>query len=226
MWVSPDPIDRFHPQSSTLALNLYQYGLWNPLRYTDPEGREEEDEAGKSGVFQRIFQTYRNVREAISRKVGEFVERGIRPAGGATRPGMTPEELAEATGISVEEAQAALHIGIGERFAGEVGEISEAGTREAIDFGAVTLATKGLAAAARGAAAGNLKALSKSRIKALGIDAEALKADIVGSAGGRYNIAADQAGNVFLTSVQKGAGPPISTGFTLESLAELFPLGR
>jgi RHS repeat-associated protein len=43
LWQSSDPIDRFNPQSPTIGLNLYQYGLLNPLRYTDPHGLEEVD---------------------------------------------------------------------------------------------------------------------------------------------------------------------------------------
>lgn len=33
--------DRFGPYSPTIGLNLYQYGLLNPLIYIDPNGRSE-----------------------------------------------------------------------------------------------------------------------------------------------------------------------------------------
>jgi len=41
VWQSADPIDRFGPQSPSIGLNLYQYGLWSPLKYSDPTGRDE-----------------------------------------------------------------------------------------------------------------------------------------------------------------------------------------
>lgn len=44
VWQSADPIDRFTPKSPTIGLNLYQYGLFNPVRMTDPDGRLEYDQ--------------------------------------------------------------------------------------------------------------------------------------------------------------------------------------
>lgn len=85
----------------------------------------------------------------------------------------------------------------------------------------------GIAGVGPGAAArigsGNLKNVSKGQLRRLGIDAEAMKADFVGAGGGRFNIAADQAGNVFLTPVRKGNGPPVETGLMLDELSNLFP---
>ena len=52
MWQSGDPIDRFNAQSSTIGLNLYQYGLQNPVRYTDPQGLDEEDQ--NKGIVERL----------------------------------------------------------------------------------------------------------------------------------------------------------------------------
>jgi RHS repeat-associated protein len=42
-WVSADPIYRYTPKFSSTALNLYQYGLLNPLKYIDPDGTLEYD---------------------------------------------------------------------------------------------------------------------------------------------------------------------------------------
>ena len=85
----------------------------------------------------------------------------------------------------------------------------------------------GIAGVGPGAAArigsGNLKNVSKGQLRRLGIDAEAMKADFVGAGGGRFNIAADQAGKVFLTPVRKGNGPPVETGLMLDELSNLFP---
>lgn len=74
--------------------------------------------------------------------------------------------------------------------------------------------------------AGNLKTLKLARLKRMGVDAAAVKEDIVGRAGGRYNLAVDEAGNVFLTPVKKGAGAPVETGLTLNELPSLYPLRR
>ncbi len=42
-WLSTDPMDRFTSTSPVLALNLYEYALWNPLRFVDPHGTAEKD---------------------------------------------------------------------------------------------------------------------------------------------------------------------------------------
>ena len=44
LWQSADPLlSRFSSQTPIIALNLYQYGLLNPCRYTDPDGTSELD---------------------------------------------------------------------------------------------------------------------------------------------------------------------------------------
>ncbi len=74
-------------------------------------------------------------------------------------------------------------------------------------------------------AAGDLKVQKNNRLKNKGIDAEAAKEDIVGRGnGGKFNIAVGPDGKVYLVPVRKGAGPPVATDFTLEDLAEIYPL--
>jgi hypothetical protein len=74
---------------------------------------------------------------------------------------------------------------------------------------------------------GDLKVLSKSRIKQLGFDAEAFKADIVGQKGGaKFNIAVGPTGEIYLVPVRPGATPPVPTGHTIHELPNMmYPLG-
>jgi hypothetical protein len=70
-----------------------------------------------------------------------------------------------------------------------------------------------------GSTAGNMKVLSKKQLKKLGIDAEAFKREIVPkNQGKRFNIAIDQADNIFLVPVRPGAQDPVATGLTLEEI--------
>jgi hypothetical protein len=72
-----------------------------------------------------------------------------------------------------------------------------------------------------------LKVLNSKQLKKLGIDAEAFKADEVGSrAGAKFNISADRDGNISLTPVKKGSIEPVPTNSTLESAAEHYPLDK
>jgi hypothetical protein len=57
-------------------------------------------------------------------------------------------------------------------------------------------------------------------------DAEDLKKSIVGDQGSRFNISVGDYGDVFLTPVRRGAGPPVETGFMLDELPDLFPFRR
>ena len=84
----------------------------------------------------------------------------------------------------------------------------------------------GAAENVRGIVNGNLNKVGSSRLKDLGIDAEAVKRDLVGSAGGRFNLSVDGAGNVFLTPVKRGAGEPVPSFSTLDELSQMFPMGR
>jgi hypothetical protein len=76
----------------------------------------------------------------------------------------------------------------------------------------------------RAVVSGNLNKLKDSRLKMLGIDAEAVKKDILGRAGGKFNLSVDDTGSVFLTPVRPGAAPPVPTLSTLDQLAAEFPL--
>lgn len=61
----------------------------------------------------------------------------------------------------------------------------------------------------------------------MGIDAEAFKADEVGSKqGAKFNMAADSDGNVSLVPVKKGAGDPVPTNQKLDEVAENYPLEK
>jgi hypothetical protein len=75
---------------------------------------------------------------------------------------------------------------------------------------------------------GNLRALKTSRLRNLGIDAEKFKDDIVPGAGSKFNIATNEKGQVFLTPVQTGknAPDPLETGYTIDQLPEIYPLGK
>ena len=71
---------------------------------------------------------------------------------------------------------------------------------------------------------GNFKTLSSGRLKSLGIDAHALKADFVGESNmSMYNIATDKAGNVVLTPVRKGS-VVVETGMSVNDAVEVFPV--
>jgi hypothetical protein len=72
-----------------------------------------------------------------------------------------------------------------------------------------------------GGSAGDLKNLSKGERKK--IDAEAFKKDLVGRAGGKFNIAKDSQGNLHLVPVRKGSGSAQPTGITWDQALEWFP---
>ena len=73
---------------------------------------------------------------------------------------------------------------------------------------------------------GNVKVLKKGRLKSHGIDAEALKADIVGSKqASKFNVAIGPNGDVILVPVMKGSLPPVKTPYIFDDLLDLFPLG-
>jgi RHS repeat-associated protein len=54
VWQSADPIDRFNAKSPTIGLNLYQYGLLNPIRHFDPNGLFEDDALLKERTTDRV----------------------------------------------------------------------------------------------------------------------------------------------------------------------------
>jgi len=88
--------------------------------------------------------------------------------------------------------------------------------------GAVTSAVMAVVKPAKG-----LKVLNKKQLKKMGIDAEAFKADEVGSKqGAKFNMAADGDGNVSLVPVKKGAGDPVPTNIKLDEVAEHYPLEK
>jgi len=72
-WVSADPIDRFNAQSPPLGLNLYQYGLNNPVRFVDPTGREEEE----SGWGKAIANWFKEQNKKVSESTNRQIEQGI-----------------------------------------------------------------------------------------------------------------------------------------------------
>ena len=59
VWLTTDPADRMKPDETSVALNLYQYGTWNPIRFIDPDGRTEKDSSQRIAL---IFKTERNPR--------------------------------------------------------------------------------------------------------------------------------------------------------------------
>ena len=70
---------------------------------------------------------------------------------------------------------------------------------------------------------GNFKKLKDSKLKSIGVDAHAAKADYVGKANvSKYNISVDNAGAVILTPVKKG-GAPVSTGMSIDEMGRLYP---
>ncbi len=70
---------------------------------------------------------------------------------------------------------------------------------------------------------GNFKKLSDGQLKALRVDAHALKAEFVGKANvSRFNIAVNEEGAVVLTPVRMGEAP-VTTGMRIDELAGEFP---
>ncbi len=54
-WESADPANRLDAKLSPIGLNLYQYGLQNPVRVTDPNGRLEDDPRNPAGPLTRAY---------------------------------------------------------------------------------------------------------------------------------------------------------------------------
>jgi RHS repeat-associated protein len=129
-WISADPIDRFNAQSPPTALNLYQYGLLNPLRLIDPTGREEEP-----GLLGKIADWYvaqkTKLVNAVGQKTREATE-GIVSEGKYNEAAKQYEE----NGV---EALPGYGQGAGERF-GQAGEFL---TEKAADIGETVAIEKG-----------------------------------------------------------------------------------
>jgi RHS repeat-associated protein len=72
---------------------------------------------------------------------------------------------------------------------------------------------------------GDLRAVKERKLESDGIDAHELKNDFVGDRGGHFNISVEAgSGDVYLTSVRRGAAEPIKTGLRYEQLADTYPL--
>jgi RHS repeat-associated protein len=79
----------------------------------------------------------------------------------------------------------------------------------------------------KGPKKGDLRAVKERKLEHDGIDAHRLKDDFVGDRGGQYNISVESSsGDVYLTSVRRGAAEPIKTGLRYEQLAETYPLSQ
>ncbi len=100
-WISTDPIDRFNAQSPPLGLNLYQYGLNNPVRLIDPTGREES-----GSIFTKLADWY----HAQTEKFGKWVGEKFAQARGAAQESQI-SQIEQATGeasTEVRQAEAGL----------------------------------------------------------------------------------------------------------------------
>jgi RHS repeat-associated protein len=74
---------------------------------------------------------------------------------------------------------------------------------------------------------GDLKAVKEKKLEKDGIDAHAVKKDVVGSRGGQYNISVDSStSEVYLTPVRRGAAEPVNTGLKYVDLAKTYPLRK
>src|SRR5262249_22020339 len=84
----------------------------------------------------------------------------------------------------------------------------------------------GLAGDDDSASAGDIRSVSDGQLKRDGIDAHAVKNDVLGRGApvAQWNIGTDNDGNVFLVPRQKSSGEaPIGTGYKYDELPELFP---
>jgi RHS repeat-associated protein len=243
-WISPDPLAIGGSMEATgRSHNAYTFVLGNPYLLIDPSGLRGVPGTEIDGLFlETIDESPAQIaawmdivgdqQRAARLKTGAAVAGlfgvtavvgaaiGVTAAVGPAAVGSFLLEegaeaaLEEATGIPViidpvDLLEAGLKKGAREAAKETVAEVVEHAPR-------VTGPGTGVGpGAALRRAAGNLKNLTKGRIKQLGFDAEAVKSEIVVGAGGRFNIAVEQGGErIFLTPVKKGAGPPIDTGFT------------
>jgi RHS repeat-associated protein len=88
-WLSVDPADRLNAGSQPVALDLYQYGAWNPQRFVDADGRLETDQSapgnGVGGVTGAGSAAMSRVPVPGSGGLGmEFWPRGWTPKGGSS----------------------------------------------------------------------------------------------------------------------------------------------
>jgi len=75
--------------------------------------------------------------------------------------------------------------------------------------------------------AGDLRKLKDGRLEKMGVDAHALKQDVVGKSNiSKYNVSQGPGGKVYLTPVQKGSTPFVETPYTFDQLPDIFPTGE
>ncbi len=79
-WLSVDPALRFDASGNVRPLNAYQYAYWNPVRITDPDGREEpEGEPSPPGFLDTIEQKWDSFWNGVS---DSFAAKGREIIGG------------------------------------------------------------------------------------------------------------------------------------------------
>jgi RHS repeat-associated protein len=222
-FLSPDTA-RGRPKAPQ-SWNRYAYTLGNPLRYVDPSGGDPLDVL--SGFVNAVgsdvlFGSGREKPPSKDYATGQKIGDAIALIGGAYEAGQ-----GGAVGLAAALCTAGSAGGCAPL---SVPTLAVAGVAVVHGAATATIASKNLqqgisqmSSESGSSSAGNVKTLSSSRLKSLGVDAEQAKLEIAGkAAAGRFNIGVDGNGTVWLVPVEKG-GSSINTGLTLSDLPRLSP---